>query len=420
MNEITPPPRTAAWTRTVCFVLLSATFVNYAHRVVFSQNAVSVQAAFGVGDAEYGRIQGLFGLGFAFGGLTFGFIADTLPVRWLYPSVVLIWSAFGAATGVVTTLDELKAVQFLLGFFEAGHWPCALRTTQRVFRPEQRTLGNSLLQSGASLGAIATPMLVLALLRHDPEQWRLAFYVVGVLGLPWAVAWLLTVSSADLSRPVLQAADPGTGRGEDRVYADPPFYEVFLMPRWWTLLVLVISINTMWHFIRVWMPVILEKDRGYTRADIQWFTSTYYLATFFGSVASGSLTAWLCARGWNVHRTRLLAFFLFGTLCLATIPAALLPRGPAMLATLLLTAVGSLGLFPIYYSLNQEISAKHQGKVGGTLGFSAWGVLYFVQTYSGKGFEEHPELRPWLFAAVGALPLLGWCVLATCWGRRKA
>ena len=67
----------------------------------------------------------------------------------------------------------------LLGFFEAGQWPCALITSQRLLSRRDRPLGNSILQSGASLGAIATPFVVIALTTSAPDSWRLPFRVIG-------------------------------------------------------------------------------------------------------------------------------------------------------------------------------------------------------------------------------------------------
>ena len=75
----------------------------------------------------------------------------------------LCWSLVGYATGWVTTYRELLVCRVLLGFFEAGQWPCALVTAQRLLSRRDRPLGNSIIQSGASLGAIATPVVVLYL-----------------------------------------------------------------------------------------------------------------------------------------------------------------------------------------------------------------------------------------------------------------
>ncbi len=409
------PERSAAWTRVFCAVLLCATLANYANRVAFTQNSATIIEAFATDTEGYGRAEACFNWGFALGLLVFGFLADWCGVRLLYPAVVLAWSLAGASGAWATNLTELAAGRFFLGLFEAGHWPCALRATQRVFAPDQRTWGNSILQSGAAVGQIAMPLLVGQLYARDPTLWRWSFYGAGLIGVPWAMWWLLTVRESDLRRPVLQTDETGGG---ERELEEPPFWRIFLLRRWWVLLCVVLCINTLWHYVRVWMPLTLEKDHGYGREFVARFTSLYYLMTFLGSLAIGWLTAWLPRRGWNVHRARLVAFAACGLLSTLAIPAAFAPRGPAVLGCLLVVGLGSLGLFPIYYSLNQEISAKHQGKVGASLGFCAWSTMSCVHLGVGWLLKENPSLRPYLFATVGLGPLLAWLVLAVGWGKR--
>jgi MFS family permease len=94
-----------------------------------------------------------------------------------------------------------------------------------------------------------------------------------------------------------------------------------------------------------------------------------------GGLAAGYFTALLPRLGWNVHRARLTVFFVCSLLTASAVPAAFVPSGPLFLALLMVVGFASLGLFPIYYSFNQELSAKNQGKVGGSLGFAAWAML---------------------------------------------
>jgi ACS family hexuronate transporter-like MFS transporter len=401
-------------------VLLSATFINYANRVVYTQNAIPVQKAFGTDAEGYGWIEGNFGLGFALGVILFGVLADWVSVRLLYPAVVVAWSLAAIWSGMAGSLTEMGVSRFVLGLLEAGHWPCALRTTQRVLAPDQRTWGNSVLQSGAAIGQVLTPLLVGALYRYDPDQWRWAFYLAGAVGLPWAAVWLLAVREADLRRPVIQTDESSAGPGQARELEEVPFGRVFLTRRWWVLVAVVVLINAFWHYLRVWLPLTLEKDYGYGRIFVTNFTSLYYLGTLVGSLAAGWLTAHLARSGWNVHRARLAVFFGCAALSAALVPTAFLGRGPLLLACLLTTACGSLGLFPIYYSLNQELSAKHQGKVGGLLGFLAWFSMYFAHPAVGRLVEAHPAARSYLFAGFGLCPLLAFAILALFWGRRDA
>lgn len=399
-------------------ILFTATLLNYANRFAFTQNAQPIRSEFELNEEQYGIIAGDFGIGFAIGGLLFGILADKISVRVLYPVVVLVWSCAGMCSGWISSFGGLAASRFVLGLFEAGHWPCALRTTQRLFRPHQRTWANSILQSGASMGAVFTPLLVLALYEWDPDRWRAIFFIVGGLGLPWAVAWWITVRESDVRRPVIQTDEAANGIGREVQITEIPFYRIFTTRRWYLLLAMVICINTLWHYIRVWMPIMLVDDHGYSHQFVQYFTSAYYLATFFGSLCSGFFSGWLVRQGWNVHQARLRIFLVFAVISSLAIPAAFLPRGPLLLGTLLLVAFGSLGLFPIYYSLNQEISGRNQGKVGGSLGFSTWLTLYFMHPMVGRLVDQDPTVRPWLLATVGLGPLLAYFVIRFCWGQR--
>ena len=135
----------------------------YMDRQALAQQTTEITGELELSNEDYGRLETGFGLAFAVGGIVTGLIADRISPRWLYPVVLLGWSAVGFATGWVTSYRELLVCRVLLGFFEAGHWPCALVTAQRLLSRRDRPLGNSILQSGASLGAIATPIVVLAL-----------------------------------------------------------------------------------------------------------------------------------------------------------------------------------------------------------------------------------------------------------------
>ena len=142
--------------------MLLATMLNYMDRQALAQQATEISRELKLTNEDYGQLETGFGLAFAVGGIVTGLIADRISPRWLYPAVLLGWSAVGFATGWVTSYRELLVCRVLLGFFEAGHWPCALVTAQRLLSRRDRPLGNSILQSGASLGAIATPIVVLA------------------------------------------------------------------------------------------------------------------------------------------------------------------------------------------------------------------------------------------------------------------
>lgn len=410
--------RSLAWECLLCGVLLCATLLNYADRQALPAAAVAIKAELGLNNEDYGKVEGIFGLAFGAGALVGGVLADRISVRWLYPAAMLIWSAAGCTTGLAEGFAGLWASRLVLGFFEAIHWPCALRTTQRVFSPERRTLANSVLQGGAPIGAILTSLSMLFVVTAEPGSWRRMFWYLGALGLPWAVLWLSSVRSSDFHRPVMQEADhPAAAQAP---IEEISFGRLLLGARFWLLVLVVVCINTAWHYVRVWMPLVLEESMGYTRGEVQRVFIGYWVATFIGSMAAGTLSSGLARGGWSVHRTRLVVFFGFSLITSLMAVAAFLPPGRAFIGLMWLIGFGALGLFPVFYSLTQELTARHQGKLGGVLGFVAWLVLYFAHPWIGRLMDDAPASRPYVFAALGLLPLIASVSLAAFWRRSRS
>jgi ACS family hexuronate transporter-like MFS transporter len=408
------PPRGAWFRWYVCGLLLMATAINYMDRQTLSSAARRVIADFQLTNEQYGELETWFGLSFAVGALAFGFIADWISVRWLYPAVLVAWSAMGIATGTVNSFGGLLVCRSLLGWFEAGHWPCALKTTQRLLPAGQRTLGNSILQSGTSIGAIVTPLVVVAMLTPEAGSWRMPFQVVGAVGLVWAVLWLAAVRHSDLSGS--PPADAGAAPLDDES-TDP----TTVLRKFAVLIVVVISINICWHLFRVWLPLFLQKGRGYSETFALGFTSAFYVATDVGCIAAGAASVGL-QRWFSAGRARWLVFAGCSLVTGLSVAAAAAPQGNLLLGLLLLIGAGALGQFPCYYALSQEISVRHQGKVTGTLGAIAWFSVSPVHKFFGRLVDRTGSYDLGI-AIVGGLPLVAVVVWLLVWpwgGRMKA
>ena len=169
--SVTPRARPASWKWWICGLLLLASAINYMDRQTLANAAVRITTQFHLNQEQYGNLELVFGWAFAVGSTLFGIAADRLPVRWLYPVVLTLWSVVGFATGLVNSYSGLMLCRTLLGLFEGGHWPCAIKTTQRLLAPQDRAMGNSVLQSGASIGAIVTPLIMGAMLTAQLGSW---------------------------------------------------------------------------------------------------------------------------------------------------------------------------------------------------------------------------------------------------------
>jgi ACS family hexuronate transporter-like MFS transporter len=391
----------------VCVLLLLATTVNYMDRLTLATAGLRVRRDFQLNNEQYGDLELFFGTAFGCGVFLFGFVADRFGVRWLYPAVLFAWSAMGVATGWVQTFAGLLACRTLLGFFESGHWPCALKTTQSLLPPRRRTLGNSILQSGASIGVIITPQLMKMMLTPEPGGWRFAFQAIGAGGFVWVILWLAAVRSSDLVPP----AHEGT-----RIDAPPTASRGSLVRKLFVLVVVVVAINTCWQIFRAWLPMFLQEGRGYSESFALDLTTWYYVATDVGCLAAGGASVWLHRRGLTVGTARWLVFTNCAIGTAVSVGVACTPAGNLLVMQLLVMAAASLGLFPCYYSLAQEISVRHQGKVSGSLGMIGWLVSAPIQKYFGRLVDRTGSYDLGI-AVVGCLPLLAAIVWWIAWDR---
>jgi MFS transporter, ACS family, hexuronate transporter len=391
----------------VCGLLLLATMLNYMDRQTLSQTAKRVKDQFTMDRAKWGKVDAAFGYGFATGALVVGTLADRLNVRQVYPVLVLAWSAVGFATGFTRSYEELLACRYLLGVAEAGHYPCALLTTQRLLAAPERALGNSLMHSGGALGAVLTPQIVLAAYSQW-DSWRPPFWAIGALGLLWVGLWLVLVPR-DALRPTTPARPSSVKEDWLRFFRTVPTDR-----RYWVLLVLVIAVNATWHFFRHWLPLILGEEYEYDEAAVQRFSSLYFIVADIGSLSAGSLALWLARHGWTVHRGRILVFAIGAFMTPLSLLAATLPAGLPLLAVFLAIGFASLWLFPLYYSFSQEITSRDQGKVTGSLGFLNWIALAVLQTKVGELIEEQKSYGIGV-ALAGLPPLVGLAALLIFW-----
>ena len=115
----------------ICGLLLLASAINYLDRQTMASASARIKSEFGLLNEQYGDVEAAFGYGFVMGSIVFGLLADAVSIRWLYPVVLISWSAATAATAMATGYQDLLWLRLLLGVFEAGHWPCGVRVVAR-------------------------------------------------------------------------------------------------------------------------------------------------------------------------------------------------------------------------------------------------------------------------------------------------
>jgi MFS transporter, ACS family, hexuronate transporter len=408
----TAAPPLEGWRWGIVWLMFLATLINYMDRQTLGSTILYVKAELNLTDAGYGQIEFWFLLAYALFQVPAGFLADRLNLRWLYAGALIVWSAAGFLTGWADTVLFLSICRMVLGLAEAFNWPCAVGIVRRLVPLESRGLANGIFHSGASIGAVLTPLLVMFLVGDRPENWRRLFQVVGVLGLAWGVLWFSFVRG-QRAEAISQTTDEQTGEDAPGVLA------LFRLRQFWIALGVGIAVNICWHFYRVWLPRFLDVDLKLSGNQILLVLSGFFLAADVGSIGAGYLTRRLASAGWSVERARKIVLLIAAFLCLLSTPAALAATPAITLPLLFLVAVGAMGGFPIFFALNQETSPRRPALCLGLTGSVALLSIAALNPPIGWLVDQTGTFAPCLMV-VGCVPLVGavigfaWPEPATC------
>jgi len=410
VNDAPDRPSPLRWW--ICGVLLLATTLNYMDRISLNLMSKEIKDTFQIGNRAYGILESGFQIAFGIGAILFGIIVDKFGPYRVYPVAVIGWSVAGFLTGFADSYWTLFGCRMMLGIFEAGNWPCGIRTVRQVMTRDERSLGNSIFQSGTGLGAILTPIILGVCFWYFATDaangWRLPFRVIGVIGLGWVVLWLLTVPKRLVNAP---PTDPTA-----KVNAEP-FSQVFRDRRFWILIVVIIGVNTSWHTFRVWQPLYFRDSLNYSSAEMLRYSTLYYTVADVGSWLAGFAVMGLKWKGFALHKSRMIVFAASALFVMAAFAIPFVAKETIPILVLV-SSFGGLGLFASYFAFSQELSGKNQGKITGTLG--CINSLYLAGLYwvQGAASEKLGSLENVL--ATAPIPaIVAFVVVAVAWPREK-
>lgn len=322
-------------------LLFFSTVINYLDRQALSILATTIQADLGMSDLEYARVVQVFLFAYAAAYVMAGRVTDWLGARVALLLFVGWWSLANIATGFVRSAFELGAARFALGLGEPGNYTVGTKVVSEQFPAPQRGLALGLYTAGAMIGATLAPPLIggIAL----TYGWRSAFWITGVAGLLWMIAWYLVYP-----RPARQTGTAVPAAATAEAVAIPALETpaatapaVSMKGVWgrlardrtvWALVASRAVADPVWYFYLFWFPKYLGDARGMSLAAIASLAWIVYVAADIGSVGGGLISGRLVKRGMSPVRARLTT--MIGAACLAPIGmlVALHPPIPLLLA----------------------------------------------------------------------------------------
>ena len=207
-----------------------------------------------------------------------GQIADKFSKRALIILSLAIWSLVTAATGLVQSAFMLLALRALMGISESLYMPAAIAMTANAYGPEKRSRAVAILMTAQIAGVVGGGWFGGWMAHHG--HWRQAFFILGAVGLVYAVPYCLFLRTVNEDAPV------ETKKGS----ADWALAELARVPTFGMLcIVFPAFVFGLWMLLS-WLPNFLYDKFSLDLATAG-FTATAYLqsATAIGLLSGGVL-----------------------------------------------------------------------------------------------------------------------------------
>jgi ACS family hexuronate transporter-like MFS transporter len=402
-------------------LIFLATLINYVDRLTISVLAPVITKDLGLSNTEFGGVVVWFLLAYTISQSLSGKLYDRVGTRRGFTFSIITWSLAAAAHAFARGLTSLSALRFVLGFGEAGNWPGAAKAVAEWFPVRQRALGMAIFNSGAAIGSIVSPPLIIWLqLRYG---WQTTFLVTGALGLLWLALWLVFYQTPDRhrwitveERALIREAPEAESKTEEATTA---VVNSKVAPRWrdllrhrqvWAIVVARFFTDPVWWLYITWLPLYLYNARGFSLKEIGLFAWVPYVAADAGSLLGGWASGYLISRGWSVDRARKAVIAAAALLMPAGIFAAFAESPFVALALIALVLFG----FQVWINNVQTLPSdffpdRAVASVAG-LGGTGAGIGAMLFTLGTGWVVDHFSYVPVLVAA-GVLAPLGTLVL---------
>ena len=161
--------------------------VTFLDRINISVAGSSIMKDLNLSAAEWGWVQSAFILSYGLMQIPMGAYGDRHGHRKVLTQIVLWWSLFTAFTGVAGGLASLLIIRFMFGVGEAGSSPCSTGVISRWFEKNEVGKAQGYVWAASRMGGALTPFVVIPVMAW--LGWRAAFWLLGGLGIIWAVVW---------------------------------------------------------------------------------------------------------------------------------------------------------------------------------------------------------------------------------------
>jgi|TARA_B110000240_G_scaffold141320_1_gene156363 ACS family hexuronate transporter-like MFS transporter len=281
------------WVITLIFI---ATVINYIDRTAFALLWPEMGEDLGMDNSDYALMLNIFMLTYAASKFLSGRLYDKIGTRIGFVLSIIVWSAAAAFHAVARGVATLSIARGLLGLGEAGLWPGAVKSNGEWFPVKQRALAQGIFNSGASIGNVIAPVVIVYL--YSQFGWKSTYVILGVVGLLWVIPWLIINKSNPKDHPWITNEERNmllNDRIENNNVVDEnakslSVVKILSFKQPWGVLLCRFFIEPIWWFFAGWMPIYLNSKFGLSIEEIGKTMWISYLMAAAGSILGGIFT----------------------------------------------------------------------------------------------------------------------------------
>lgn len=400
--------------RLVIAVLLFALgMINYTDRAAVGILAPQIQRDLHITPSQLGWVFSAFFFSYAIFAFLGGYLSDKFGPKRTFGVAVVSWSVFCSLTGAVATLFPLIIVRL---FFGASEGPMNSTTNRMITnwfprKETARALGFTL--SGQNLGSAVAAPLVISLGYFF--GWRLAFVVLGAIGILWCVLWLTFASDRPAESHHVtpeELAHITSDRSEAILpKGSAPLRHYILRKSTWGLALGLFALLYPLYIFVSWMPSYFTNVMHVTPAGLSVAAGVPWIGGFLGYFLGGFISDLFFKRsenGLKARKTTTIVPLLLATITLSAIPSVQSVTAAVALFTLSLLAL-SMATQSLWAMIHEVTPVIYMGTVGGFIHFLAnmSGVIApaltgYVIEHAASGYAS----AFWIAAGVGLFGVL--------------
>jgi sugar phosphate permease len=302
-------PTRFRWSILVLFSLLY--LISYIDRGITSVVAPEIRADLGLSLTDMGVVLAAFTWAYAVAQVPVGWMGDRFGPKRVLTIIILVVSASVSMTGAAVGFTTLLLSRVFLGLGEAGAFPVASRGMQMWFARAERGRIQGITHLFSRFAVAGTPLVAGVIVLA--WGWRAAFFVAGVLGLLWCVAFVAIYRNTPEQHPRVNDAELAEIRGRDSDGSVVALSSARVAVPWGRILrarnMLYIALGYCCfffgtNFYLTWYPTYLREYRGLSLLELGLIGSLPLIAGMIGDVVGGTLTDLILKRTGNARLAR--------------------------------------------------------------------------------------------------------------------